>query len=162
MSFPKLDLIGANNSFQQVNCLFQLYHVWAHWGHWRLLACLQCPKALWVLSESLKGAAQIMADSSPLGEGGKPWNTKIFEDFQNIQYQILDEGQCVSTWQSFFGSLACLSFVCFLTCLFADTSSLQLTYKDTSDALASYFSNVAATIQQQVHLFFFIWFVYFS
>lgn len=122
MSFPKSALNDTNNSFQQVNsqsCIF-FDHVWSHRKHWRLLGYLQCHKALWFLSETLKGAAQIMEDNEPLGEGGKPWNQKNFENFQNLQDQILDQGQCVSTGP------ACLSFVCFvcLFCVFDECSSL--------------------------------------
>lgn len=99
-----------------------------------------------------------MQDSEPLGEGGKPWNQENFENFQNLQYQILEEGQCVSTGP------ACLSFVCFVSLMnaplfvfvFDERCPLQLTYTDadTSGALASYFTNVVTVIQHQVHLFY--------
>lgn len=38
-----------------------------------------------------------MDDHTPLGEGGKPWNENNLNNFQNIQYQIMDQGECVST-----------------------------------------------------------------
>ncbi|TWW54456.1 interferon phi 2 [Takifugu flavidus] len=81
MSFPESVLTGANKS------------------------SLQCHKALWVVSESLRGAAQIMEDSIPFREGGEPWNKNTFSDFQNLQYQILDQGQCL-TYKDTTGVLA--------------------------------------------------------
>lgn len=164
MSFPDSVLTGANKSSQPVNlqiCFFLEKHciISESTGDIHVFGCLQCYKALWVMSKCLEGAAQIMMDNVPFGEGGKPWNRNMFLNFQNIQYQILDQAQCVST---------CLSIllpdvVCLLTCLFVDHSSIQLTYNDTSDVLASYFTNVATIIQQQVHLLYCLFcFVYFE
>lgn len=87
-----------------------------------------------------------MEDSIPFGEGGEPWNKNTFSDFQNLQYQILDQGECVSTCLSSRSGLG-LSTDPNLP----DPSALQLTYNDTTGVLASYFTNMATIIKQEVY-----------
>ncbi|XP_044037313.1 interferon phi 3 [Siniperca chuatsi] len=57
----------------------------------------QCRQALWVVYESLREAGQIFGDHElPVGEGGVTWDNAKLEDFQNLQFRLLEEGSCLS------------------------------------------------------------------
>ncbi|KAI3359464.1 hypothetical protein L3Q82_013766, partial [Scortum barcoo] len=72
ISFPDSLLLGANHS--------------------------QCRRALRVVFESLQRTGVIFEDHElPVGEGGVTWDENKLDDFQNLQYRLLEEGSCVST-----------------------------------------------------------------
>ncbi|KAE8282654.1 hypothetical protein D5F01_LYC18041 [Larimichthys crocea] len=58
----------------------------------------QCHKSLWVVHESLREAGLVFQDNDiPVGEGGVTWNDQKLEDFQNLQYRLVEEGSCLSS-----------------------------------------------------------------
>uniref|UniRef100_A0A3Q1K0G7 Uncharacterized protein n=1 Tax=Anabas testudineus TaxID=64144 RepID=A0A3Q1K0G7_ANATE len=59
----------------------------------------QCHQVLWVLNESLDGARQVFENHS-LPEDGLEWDEVKFDNFQNLQYQLLGEWRCSSNVES--------------------------------------------------------------
>ncbi|XP_029015149.3 interferon phi 2 [Betta splendens] len=61
----------------------------------------ECRQVSWLVFESLQGAWNVFEDYNvTFGEDGLNWNEVNFDNFQNLQYQVLEDGSCLSGFRS--------------------------------------------------------------